>query len=260
MRCVSRSSRLVASTDHPRRHACAEIRVAWLTTCLEKGAFSEKSERVRQHSLPTVALAAVLVAASPSTISQSGLVLQSTSDPRITLRIADGFVPLGPITLSLESTDVDRRVFVDSDAGRVVKRLVIVQFERVRSDSSFRFVYPPKPPLVFGGETYRMGAYVYDEAKESAAAPDREAGVTRAALTSQGYRLPNFFRTARLARVANTDGTSEIIFFYLENVDSRYPSRALPGADEDGDLILTGVDATELLDKLSSAISVGSPP
>lgn len=195
-----------------------------------------------------VALAAALLAASPPPISQSGLLVESAANPKIALRIAGGFVPLPPVTLSLESTDVDRRVFVDTAGAHSVSRLVIVQFEHVRPGASFTFVYPPKPPFAFGVETYRLGTYVYDDAKDSAAAPNRESGVTRAALLKH--------RTARLARVADPDGTSEIIIFYDENADAQYPAGPLAGADEDGDLGLKGADADALLERMTSTISV----
>jgi hypothetical protein len=205
-------------------------------------------------------LSTILLAASPPPISQSGLLLQSAANPKLVLRVADGFVPLDPITMSLESTDVDRRVFVETDGTHRVKRLIVVQFEHVRPGASFKFVYPPTPPFVFGGETYRLGTYIYDDDKDSAANPNRESGVMRRALTSQGYDLPNLFRTARLARVANADGSSEIIIFYDESADSQYPDRRLPGADEDGDLVLTGAESEALLERMSAALSVVSTP
>jgi len=217
---------------------------------------------MERHSFLSL-LATSLIAASPPPISQSGQLLRSTADPNIVLQIADGFVPLPPVTLSLESTDVDRRIFIDASATHTIRRLIVLQFERVRHGGSFRFVYPAKPPFSFGGTTYRVGTYVYDDARDSAAAPNRESGVTRAALLRQGYVLPRLLRTARLARVANSAGTSEIIMFYEENADADYPAGPLTGADEDGDLVLRGVEARALLERMSAVISVspasGSP-
>lgn len=96
---------------------------------------------------------------------------------------------------------------------------------------------------------------MYDDSAESKAFLTREAGVTRAALMKSGYVVPRLFRTARLARVSDSKGTSEIIIFYIENADAQYPSGVLPGADQDGDLVLTGPDANALLQRMSSAIS-----
>jgi hypothetical protein len=201
-----------------------------------------------------------LLAANVAVITQSSLLVTSASNPAISLRVADGYVAQPPVTLSLESTDVDRRVFVQADGSNHIQRLVIFQFEHVRPGETFRFVYPPKPPFNFGTDVYRVGTYVYDDSAESKAFSTREAGVTRAALVRRGYVVPRLFRTARLARVSDSNGTSEIIIFYIENADAQYPSGVLAGADQDGDLVLTGADANALLQRMSSAITVTLSP
>ena len=206
----------------------------------------------------TVAGGALL--ATLAAVTQSGLLVTSSTNPAITLRVASGYIPLPPITLALESTDVDRRAFVQANAANAIQRLVIFQFEHVRASEAFKFVYPPKPPYKFGSEVYRLGTYVYDDLEASKAFPTREAGVTRAALTKQGYGVPRLFRTARLARVSDSNGSSEIIIFYIENADADYPSGVLPGADEDGDLVLKGSDAGALLQRMLAAVSQVSGP
>jgi hypothetical protein len=210
------------------------------------------------HVVLGAALTAATGGATATQISQSGLLLQSAADPKIALQIAARFVPIPPVQISLESTDVDRRIFVDADASHTIKRLVIVQFERVRPDQSFKFVYPSTPPYTFYGTTYRVGTYVYDDKQDAANAPNRESGATRQALAMQGYVIPRFYRCARLARVASPDGRSEIIIFYNENADSAYPAGPLPGADTDGDLDITGADASGLLARMGAAISAAS--
>jgi hypothetical protein len=207
-----------------------------------------------------VIFSGLLLAGSVAAITQSGLVVTSASNPAISLRVADGYVPQPRVALSLESTDVDRRVFVQVDGANRIQRLIIVQFEHVRPGEKFKFVYPPKPAFTFGTEVYRVGTYVYDDSAEANAFPTREAGVTRAALMKSGYVVPRLFRTARLARVSDSNGTSELIIFYVENADAQFPSGVLPGADQDGDLLLTGPDASALLQRMSSAISVSSSP
>jgi hypothetical protein len=201
----------------------------------------------------------LLLAGNVAAITQSGLLVTSAANPTVSLRVTDGYVPQPPVTLSLEATDVDRRIFVQADASHHIQRLVIFQFEQVRPGETFKFVYPPKPPFTFGTDIYRVGTYVYDDLAESKAFPTREAGVTRAAVMKRGYVVPRLFRTARLARVSDSNGTSEIIIFYIENADAQYPSGVLPGADQDGDLVLTGPDADALLQRMSSAISPLTP-
>jgi hypothetical protein len=206
------------------------------------------------HVVLGAALIAATGGATATQISQSGLLLRSAADPEIALQIATGFVPIPPVRISLESTDVDRRIFVDADASHVIRRVVVVQFEHVRPGESFKFVYPSTPPYTFYGTTYRIGTYVYDDKQDAANAPNRESGATRKALAKQSYVVPRFYRCARLARVASPDGQSEIIIFYNENADSAYPAGPLPGADADGDLDLTGADASGLLARMGAAI------
>jgi hypothetical protein len=124
------------------------------------------------------------------------------------------------------------------------------QFESVKKGSNFRFVYPPKPPIVFGKHTHRFGAYNYNDAKDAAAAPGMEAARTRAMLERQGYRLPHLVRTARLARVADPQGLSEVISFYNESADAAYPTGLLPNADSDGDLPLSPSAARSLFESM----------
>jgi hypothetical protein len=61
-------------------------------------------------------------------------------------------------------------------------------------------------------------------------------------------------RTARLARVADPDGLSEVIIFYMENADADYPAGPLRGADEDGDLPLDSFSRRVMLERLKSAV------
>jgi hypothetical protein len=205
--------------------------------------------------MPRSLLLTGILAVAGSGIEQSGLTVSSSANPLIILRVAEGFVPQPPINIALESTDVDRRVFVEADASRHIERLVIFQFERVRPGKAFKFVYPPKPPFTFGSSVYRVGTYVYDDAAESALSPERESGITRAALMKSGYVVPRMLRTARLARVSDAEGKSELIIFYMENADDEYPGGSLPGTDQDGDLVLIDRAAQALLRRMSSVIS-----
>jgi hypothetical protein len=180
--------------------------------------------------------------------------LTSASRPHLKLGIDTSFFAVAPLSFRLKYTDVDRRIFVEADQARLVRRLIVVQFEKVRNGSHFKFVYPPKPPMAFGAETYRFGAYVYDDAKAAASQPGMEAARTRSALEARGYRLPRLLRTARLARVADPRGQSEVIIFYTENADESYPSGILPNADADGDLVLDRIASKSLFENLKAVI------
>ena len=182
--------------------------------------------------------------------------MQLPTEPALELRIDGTFKPLGTISIVIaNSTQAYRRIFVDADESSLVRRLVVVQFERVLPGVEFKFVYPPKPPAEYGGLTYRFGAYVYDDAAAAAKAPELEAGRTRAMLTGLSYKLPRLMRTARLARVAAADGSREVIIFYMENADADYPLGPLAGADEDGDLPLDAAAKEQILERLRTTVS-----
>jgi hypothetical protein len=196
----------------------------------------------------------VVPASAGPTVSQVGQVLVSFQAPRIRLQIDSAFRPLRPLSFPLTSTVVDRRIYVKADSHKDVRGLIVIQFESVKPGSTFKFVYRPRPPAKFGDNTYRFGAYIYDDAKEASEAPTMESARTRAFLTRQGYRLPRLFRTVRLARVTDEKGQSEVIVFYIENADADYAGGVLPNTDADGDLVLDAKDAAALFSRLKSAI------
>ena len=65
-------------------------------------------------------------------------------------------------------------------------------------------------------------------------------------------------RVARLARVADPEGSTEVILFYMEAADREFPTRPLPMADEDGDIPLAEADAKSLLERLKSVMTAVS--
>ena len=89
---------------------------------------------------------------------------------------------------------------------------------------------------------------------DAAKSPHAEAGLTRAFLVEQGFRVPRLFRLARLARVADRDGQSEVIVFDIENADADFAPGPLAGADEDGDLALDAASKQAILERLKSAV------
>ena len=210
---------------------------------------------MKSAHLATVAAALLgSCAPAPPPAGAANLVVSERA-PALTLRVADGFVPLPPMHFPIEDlTLAERRIFVDAGADRRLRRMIVVQFEQVRPGSDFRFVFPSTPPRRFGAETYRAGAFVYDDERAAARAPDREAGLTRAHLAGLGYRSPRLWRVARLARVSDPEGLSEVILFYMENADGDFPDGTLPGADADGDLTLEGAAREAMLERLERHI------
>ncbi|HEX5006637.1 MAG TPA: hypothetical protein VFV70_05960 [Hyphomonadaceae bacterium] len=181
-------------------------------------------------------------------------VLRSQADPALTLQIDPAFDELTPLRFPIgNQTDAERRIYVDAGSDGVIARMIVVQFERAQESSDFRFVFRPSPPRRFGDNIYRFGAFVFDDAAAATQAPDREAGRTRVFLQSRGFRPPRFWRIARLARVSDAEGLTEVIIFYQENADAHYPN-GLAGVDEDGDLPITGDEQEALARRMEAAV------
>jgi hypothetical protein len=174
--------------------------------------------------------------------------------PALTLAIDPAFRPLAPLRFSIETlTDVERRIFVDAAADGKVRRMIVIQRERALAGSDFRFVFPSIPPRRFGAEVYRAGAFAYDEAAEAAAKPLREPGQTRRHLAASHLEPPRYWKVARLARVSDPQGLTEIILFYMENGDRAYAGAA-PPRDADGDIVIGEAERERLLRALEAAV------
>jgi hypothetical protein len=178
-----------------------------------------------------------------------GNVLISPDQPKIRLQVDKAFTALPVLAFPIRGdTWVERYIFIESAPDKTIRRLVVVQFEHAQVGSSFRFVYPARPPMQWGSAVYRHGAFMADDAKEMAEHPDLEVARTRQFLASKGYKFGNWWRTARLARAADPEGKTEIIVFYQEALPA---SGALPGsADED----LPEKEAQELFARLDLAV------
>jgi len=201
-------------------------------------------------------LALVLGGAATACVAASAPanLVVSNESPTLTLRIAEGFAEVPPLRFPIEDlTDVERRIFVEADADRRIRRQVIVQFERVRTGSDFRFVFPSTPPRRFGEQVYRANAFLFDEVRGAEAAPLREAGRTRAYLAGRGYVQPRYWRVGRLARVTDPAGLSEVIIFYREAADADFASGP-PALDAGGGLPLGEAESDALFARLAAAI------
>jgi hypothetical protein len=169
--------------------------------------------------LATVAVAQIHPPEMPVRRAE-GNVLISPDQPKIRLRVDKAFYALPELSFPIrQDTWVKRYVFIDAARDKTIRRLVIVQFEHTLIGSQFRFVYSPRPPLEWGGAVYRHGAFVEDDAAEISGNPGLEVDRTRGYLKSLGYKSGNLWNVARLARVADPEGKTEIIIFYQEALD-----------------------------------------
>lgn len=204
-------------------------------------------------TLMLAALACVAPQAGASDGAVATNVVRSERSPALTLKISSAFTELAPLRFPIESlTMAERRIFVEANADGRARRMVVIQFETVQTGSDFRFLFPSTPPRRFGAQTYRAGAFVYDDDRQARAEPTREAGRTRAHLVRHGYAPPRFWRVGRLARVSDPRGMSEVIIFYMEAI-------AAPTAAARESVIeeaLQGEEREAMLDRLASAITV----
>jgi hypothetical protein len=173
------------------------------------------------------ALVFLTFVACASSSSDPNLVV-SYHSPELTVRIDPAFKALPPLKFPIgDVTSAERRVFIDAKQNDTVQRMVIVQFEKVKEESDFRFVFPSTPPRRFGAQTYRAGTFVYDDSAMAEAEPDREAARTRQHIGENGFLPAKVYKVSRLARVADPEGLSEVIIFYMENAEREFPD-ALP--------------------------------
>ena len=205
------------------------------------------------HRLAFLSLAAACLAPATAAAPRANLVV-SKQDPALTLQIDPAFKALKPLKFPIEDlTNAERRIFVAAGPGRVIDRMVIVQFEKVRPGSDFRFLYPSKPPRQFGAEIYRYGAFAFNDVEAAAKMPKKEPGLTRAFLKRAGYKPATLYRAARLARVTDAKGLSEVIIFYLENADANPPTGK---PDEDGDYAVEGAEREALTARMEQVVKV----
>jgi hypothetical protein len=101
---------------------------------------------------------------------------------------------------------------------------------------------------------------VYDDQVAAEKEPAKEAGMTRKLLQAHGFNVPRFFRVARLVRLADPVGKSEVIVFYMENADAEFPAGILTGATEDGDQPLDPAAAQAILARLKANVVASNRP
>jgi hypothetical protein len=180
-----------------------------------------------------------------------GNVLFSPDQPKVSLQVAKAFTALPVLEFPIRrDTWVERYIFVDSAADMTIRRLVIVQFEHAQVGSSFRFVYPPRPPMTFGSAVYRHGTFTANDEAEIAEHPQLEVGQTQRYLAGKGYKAGKWWHVARLARAADAAGKTEIIIFYQESFT--VPPGSKPQGNPDDDL--PGPLAETLFAHLKSAV------
>jgi hypothetical protein len=176
--------------------------------------------------------------------------------PEVRLAVDSAFRPLPRLAFPIEAlTNAERHIFVEADSRGRLRRMVVVQFEKVQGGSDFRFVFPSTPPRRFGAQVYRAGTFAYDDEAAAAAEPLREAGRTRRFLAEHGLSAPRFWKVARLARVSDPKGLSETILFYMERADEGLAGRS----SDSGDIALPPEESARLFAALEAAVRPARP-
>lgn len=197
-------------------------------------------------SLLALACASMNVGAAPKAHS-----VTAQTAPPMTIEVDAAYRALPAITFPIEDLTVaTRHVFVQTDDDGLARRIAIIQFETVNPESDFRFQFPSTPPESFGPDTYRYSSFVFDAERAAREQPDREPGQTKALFEANDIVAPRLWKGARLARVSDAEGMSEIILFYYESADDDPP----PQLDADGYAAVSESEAVRLLAALRATM------
>jgi hypothetical protein len=173
-----------------------------------------------------------------------------TNPPSLRFAGSSEFTPLPPLHFTTgDETEAERQVFVEAGPDRRVRRMLIVQFDRVRPGGEHLFEVPQGPERRFGGHSYRSFALAYDDVASATGWPDSAEGRTRALLIARGFRPPRVWKFARLARVDDPRARGEVNIYYMESGDRDFPE-GLPGGSQE----LPRREAKRLLHRLRRSI------
>jgi hypothetical protein len=216
---------------------------------MREGAFRTPFRPVVSFLL--LACASMSVGAAPKAHS-----VTAQTTPPMTIEVDTAFRALRAITFPIEDMTVaTRHVFVQTGDDGLARRIAIIQFEAVNPRSDFRFQFPSTPPESFGPDTYRYSSFVFDAERAAREQPDREPGQTGALFEANDIVAPRLWKGARLARVSDAEGMSEIILFYFESADDDPP----PRLDADGYAAVSEAEAARLLAALRATMRPVGP-
>jgi hypothetical protein len=163
--------------------------------------------------------------------SVHGSELRSAQRPAVTIRVEPGFRYLGRFSFALGSAfDGERYVFVDAD-GKSLRRLFIVQFERVRRSSPEVYRYSFERAERIGSMQFIQNCFAFPGAQTIAADAHDEGTMTNNFLLSRGFQNPPLWLAARFVTLGASDRKSEMIIFYMERND-RFGLSDLYAGDE----------------------------
>jgi hypothetical protein len=166
-------------------------------------------------------------ASTGRTVRGSGL--RSRSLPAVTIHVQRSFRYLGRFSFALGSDfEGERYVFADAE-GQSLRRLLIVQFERVRTSSPEVYRYSFEKAERIGSLSFIQNTFAFRGAQNIAAQPRDEGEMTNNFLISRGFRNPDLWLAARFVTLGAADRKSEMIVFYMEGNDQYHLSDLYAG-------------------------------
>jgi hypothetical protein len=137
----------------------------------------------------------------------------------ITLTLDPKFQFLGKFPFDIRGVAGGYRyLWGETDHGRHLRRTFIVQVEGYYEDSPYTYTYGTPNPATLAGDTYQHNISIYDNDQYARENPGTEAGVTRDFFRDHGYEWEPQAVMSRFARIVDSSGKNEIIFFYFENL------------------------------------------
>lgn len=157
-------------------------------------------------------------AAPPKPRGMRGGVFVSDTLPAFRLTVGPGLVYLGAHPFRIGAVaQGERHVFADH-AGAVVRRLLVLQFERILPSSTEEYRYRITNPVELGGVPYRHSVHLYRISDSLREASDSELALTVEFLRDRGLTLPDEQAMDRYARVIGADRKHELLIFYHETL------------------------------------------
>jgi hypothetical protein len=175
---------------------------------------------MRRHLRVSLLLFSVMSFAACSTgrtIRESEL--RSSRRPEVTIRVQPSFRYIGRFSFALGSAfEGERYVFVDAE-GKSLRRLFVVQFERVRRSSHEIYRYSFERGERIGSMLFIQNCFAFPGVHTIAADARDEGTMTSNFLLSRGFENPPMWLAARFVTLGASDRKSEMIIFYMERND-----------------------------------------
>jgi hypothetical protein len=173
---------------------------------------------MHRNSLVTLVLIALgsLLTCCTTGRTVRGSVLRSSQLPAVAIRVQPSFRYVGRFSFALGNAfEGERFIFADAE-GKSLRRIMIVQFERVRPSSAEMYRYSFAHAEHIGSLSFIQNCFAFPGAQAIDAQPRDEGGMTNNFLLDRGFQIPPTWLAARFVTLGAPDRKSEMIIFYME--------------------------------------------